>query len=195
MLYVSVAEVQAQLEDAPADPDLIEPYVVRASDIVRSALRAMLRDPSFEFVPNPVTTMRVVTGLPLPTLTLEAHVIGSISLIEQRLHGAWQPLAATAWLEDARGVLHAEAVWDGYWAISWTDHALYRITAIWGYGDVPPAVADVALQLTINLYRSRSTGGMIDSVGVQGQGMTRVVAGLTKQQLAILESVVAPWQA
>ena len=195
MLYVSVAEVQAQSEDLPADPALLEPYVLRASDIVRSALRALLHDPTFEFVPNPVATMRVVTGLPLPTLTLAAHVIGSISLIEYRQHGAWQPLAATAWLEDARGVLHADAVWDGYWAMSWTDHALYRITAIWGYGAVPPAVVDVALQLTINLYRSRSTGGMIDSVGVHGQGMTRVVAGLTKQQLAILESVVAPWRA
>jgi hypothetical protein len=64
----------------------------------------------------------------------------------------------------------------------------YRITAIWGYGTVPAAIEELAIEQAVNLWRARDKGGMVETVGATGGGAITVVSGLNAQQQAILQN-------
>ena len=75
---------------------------------------------------------------------------------------------------------------------AWT-HKRYRVTAKWGYGTPPAALVEVALQVAVNLWRSKDRGLYTDVIGVEaGPGGGTVVGyqgALTNQQKLVIAAI------
>lgn len=163
----------------PTTSGLLQSCLDRATETVRGQLRALLADPTFDWVAWPSATTKIVTGVLGEYLYLPPHQAGSVSLVEymSTTNPANYTAIADQWLEE-----------DGrLWrAAGWLPQR-YRVTAVWGYGPTVPAQAvEVVLELAVNIWRSRDKGGFTEMVGVEGGGAIRAVAGLTKQQQATL---------
>ncbi len=167
----------------PAD-ELLDLIGVRATDIVDTYL-------GFSF-DGYTTEGRVVFGIVgSPYLYLPAHAAGSVTGV---LLGTGTD-ALTDWSEQSDGSLLRTNI-SGIYGSSylagqpwgWGGYG-YTITADWGYGDPPEAVKEVALEIAINIYRSRDKGLYTDVIGVEGSGGIRYIGGLTKQQADILKRV------
>lgn len=109
------------------------------------------------------------------------HQIGSVSSVT--LNGS----NVDHWEETELGVLHRITESGG--VLKWTKER-YVVNAIWGNGPLPSVVKEVVLELSVNIWRSRSKGGFSELLGAQGQGVIRFTSLLTKQQEAILKAVV-----
>lgn len=188
-MYASVDQLRAYLSQTStnsANDALLEAVLTRATDMVRSAIRAAIPDPLFDYAAYGAASTRIVQGYPTTMLPLPAHQPGSVTLVEQETIASPPTYAAIAdtWIEtDSR--LYRAGVW-------W--FARYRVTAVWGYGPVPPAVEELTLELAVNLWRAKDKGGYSEIVGVEGSGGVRVVAGLNSQQRMIVDSVIAPYR-
>lgn len=174
----------------PASDTVLQQTLDRATDIVRSAMRSLLADPTFTYAPYGVASARIVRAFDGVALTLPAHQLGSVSLIERQsgsTPSTYTALTADQWEATSTGTLYRAGSWGG--GIG-GDYPRYRVTAIWGYGPTPPdAIAQLTLELAVNIWRSRDKGGFSESVGVEGAGAIRQVAGLNKQQQMTLENL------
>jgi hypothetical protein len=169
---------------APATDALLQNCLDRATDIVRNAMRALLGDPTFDYAAYGSPTTKIVQGYTGDYLSLPAHQAGSVTLVEYQ-SGA-NPVAYTTvpdqWLEEGGRLYRAYSWPQAYWQ-------RYRVTAVWGYGPVPDAIEELTIELAVNIWRSRDKGGFSESVGVDGSGSIRAIAGLNKQQVMILENI------
>jgi hypothetical protein len=62
----------------------------------------------------------------------------------------------------------------------------YYVTAKWGYGPAPDEVVQVALEVAINIYQTRESGGLREAASVEGGAVVQQVTGLSRRQLDIL---------
>lgn len=163
---------------------LLQGCLDRATATVRSALRSMLADPTFDWAAWASASTKIVRSYGGEYLRIPAHQAGSVTLIEEV--AATNPTSYTTvadeWLQEASGRI--------YRPNGWLVGQRYRVTAVWGYGPTAPdQVVEAVLELAVNIWRSRDKGGFTETVGVEGGGAVRAVAGLTKMQQAALENV------
>lgn len=185
--YVTHTDMRLYLDKIPAGAPtdtLLDTIGVRATDMVNTELQ-------FAFDGYTTATDRIVYGTGNPYLYLPYHRIGSVTAI------SWGPSGnLTDWVEQDDGRVFRTTV-DIYSynpfnspaqrnSYGWTSGA-YRVTADWGYGAVPDAVKEVALEVAVNIYRSRDKGLWTDVIGVEGSGGIRYIGGFTKQQAEILK--------
>jgi hypothetical protein len=74
---------------------------------------------------------------------------------------------------------------------AWTD-GRYRVTASWGYGDPPPALVEVTLEVAVNIWRSKDKGLFSDVIGVEtgpGGGAVGYQGALTNQQKMVIKGI------
>lgn len=175
---------------APASDTVLQQCLDRATDIVRSAMRSLLADPTFDYTAYVAASTKIVRAYDGHYLTLPAYQLGSITLVEYQsgsYPSTYTTLTADQWEAQADGRIYRASGWGGGF---WGDLPRYRITAIWGWGPTPPdAIVEVTLEAAVNIWRSRDKGGFIETAGADGAGALRVVTGLTKQQQLTLESL------
>lgn len=174
----------------PATDGILQDCLDRATDIVRSAMRSLLADPLFDYSAYGVASTKIVRGYDSYTLSLPAYQLASVTLIEYQSSSnpsAYTALEAAQWEAQSDGKLYRASGWGGGYG---GDLPRYRVTAVWGYGPTPPdAIAQLTLELAVNIWRSRDKGGFTEIVGVEGSGGIRQIAGLNKQQAMTLESL------
>lgn len=186
-MYATVDELRAylrQVGDSSADTTLLTDCLTRATGRVRERLRALLADPSFDYAEYAAAAPKVVQGYRTDYLALPAHQLGSVTAVEYQSGTSpltWAAIADT-WAQES-GRLYRPAGWGA---------ERYRITAVWGYGPtIPAAVEEVALEIAVNIWRSRDKGGFSETIGADGGGQQRTVAGLTRAQEQALADVAA----
>jgi hypothetical protein len=176
--------ISPSISIAPYYDSQLQRQLDRATDIVRNAIRYLIDDQSFDYTMWGIATTKNVYGIASEYLSLPPHLSGSITLVEyQSSVGVFYPV--TGWYES-----------DGRLFLNWNgQRILYRITAVWGYGPIiPAAIEEVVLEIAVNLWRSKDRGGFTEIIGVEGSGYLKSIAGLTKQQTAIIESIVSSYQ-
>jgi hypothetical protein len=170
---------------ASAADALLQDCLDRATSTIRNAMRSLLADPTFDYSAYGAASTKIVIGTANEYLTLPAYQLASATLVEYQSGSnpsSYTALAANQWEAGADGRL--------YRAGGWSNSARYRVTAVWGYGPTPPdAIEQLALELAVNVWRSRDKGGFTEMVGVDGSGAVRQVAGLNAQQRMILENM------
>jgi len=175
---------------APATDSTLQNALDRATDIVRSAMRSLLADPTFDYAAYSASLPNLVRGYDTHYLHLPPYQLGSVTLVEYQSGSnpsTYTTLTADQWEAQADGRLYRAAGWGGG---LYGDLPRYRITASWGYGPTPPdAVEQLTLELAVNIWRSRDKGGFTEIVGVEGSGSIRQIAGLNTQQQMILEDL------
>lgn len=175
---------------APATDTVLQQALDRATDIVRSAMRSLLADDTFDYVAYSAAATKIVRGYDTHCLSLPAYQLGSVTLVEYQSGSnpsSYAALTADVWEAQSDGRLYRASGWGG--GIG-GDYPRYRVTAVWGYGPTPPsAIVELTLELAVNIWRSRDKGGFTELVGVQGAGGIRQIAGLNKQQQMTLESL------
>lgn len=168
-----------------ATDDTLQLCLDNATDIVRKSMRALLADPSFDYAAYGAAATAIARGHGGQYLTIPAHQIGSVTIVAFESGSnpsAFTALSSDEWDEESDGRLYRAVGW-----ASTGSTPRYQITAIWGYGpDAPGALQQVVLELAVNIWRTRDRGGFTDTVGVNGQGATQHVAGLTNLQKQVL---------
>lgn len=191
MDYATAASLRAyldQVEDTTATDELLGDILTRASATVRTSLRSLLADPSFDFAADyAAATTKIITAYGGVVLLLPPHLAASVTEVEYVVTTnptTWAALT-DEWTEQEDGSLYRDYGWGyGYHP----GGVRYRVTARWGYGDVPSEIEQVTLELAVNMWRSKDKGGFTDVVGVEGAGGIRAVAHLTTGQRAVLEA-------
>lgn len=190
-MYASVAQLREYLPQAKTgqgNDDALTNVLTRATGVVRDALRALLDDPAFDYAAYGAAATTIVTAYPTLYLTLPPHQAGSVTLVESTSTSNPTTYAAITdeWIEEGSQL---------YRPAGWT-FGRVRVTAVWGYGEtVPAAVEEVTLELAVNIWRRRDSGGYTELPGVAGQGAVRAVAGLNTQQQQALANVAQQlWQ-
>lgn len=171
-----------QVTETTDNDILLDECLTNASGIVRDALRSLLADPTFDYAAYGAASTKIVRSYATHYLTIPAHQADTVTLVE--CQSGSSPTAystiADEYLAES-GQLYRSAGWGGA--------ARYRITAVWGYGPVPPAMEELVLELAVNIWRSKDKGGFTEIIGVEGGGGIRAIAGLNKQQYMMLENV------
>lgn len=170
---------------APATDALLQAELDRATGIVRSAIRAQLPDPAFDFAAYGAAATKIVIAPSGLYLRLPPYQAGSVTLVEYPTgyNPASYGTLPDQWIEE-----------DGrlFRAAGWVPGERYRVTAVWGYGaTVPDQIVELVLELAVNIWRSRDKGGFTEVVGAEGGGSVRMIAGLNKQQQLVLESLAS----
>lgn len=73
---------------------------------------------------------------------------------------------------------------DGYLILGsmWAGRQWYRITAVFGYGPAPAAAQQLALEVAVNIWRSKDRGLYSEIQGAEDGGSVRYIGGLTATQ-------------
>ncbi len=176
--YITAADIRAYLPQVKADNDpTLTAITIRATDRVNKAL-------GFVFDGYVVGT-RVVSAYGGKYLHLPPHQLGSVTAV---VWGTYT-VPSSYYSEQPDGALYYRPSW-GHptWGI-----ADYLVTAAYGYGQPPEAIQEVTLELAVNIWRSKDKGGFTEVLGAEGSGAVRVVAGLTRDQLATIDAVRASY--
>jgi hypothetical protein len=183
--YASVEHLQEyldQVSDTVANVQQFVRMLNRATSIVRGAMRRALADDTFDYAEWGVASTRLVRSYGGDYLALPPHQAGSVTLVERQT--TTSPIAYET-VVDTWAAEGSRLYRPSRWGID-----RYRVTAVWGYGpDVPAAIEEVTIEVAVNLWRGQDSGGYVTSVGVDGGGDTRVVAGLNKLQQQIIRDV------
>lgn len=175
---------------ASAADDTLQDCLDRATDIVRSAMRSLLADPTFDYTAFAAASTKIVRGYDTHYLHLPAYDLMSVTLVEYQSGSnpsVYTTLESTLYEAQSDGRLYRPSGWGGGYS---GDDPRYRITAIWGYGPTPPtAIVETTLEVAVNIYRSRDKGGWTDTIGADGAGATTQVSGLTSLQKQTLCSL------
>lgn len=175
----------------PSTDSLLGAVLDRATDTIRTALRALLADPTFDYAPWGAASTKIVIAPSSYELRLPAYQAGSVTLIENQtgsVPSTYTALDSNQWEEIEGGAVYRSSGWAGLYFSGAMPR--YRVTAIWGYGPTPPdSIVELCLEIAVNIWRSRDKGGFSEVVGVEGGGAIRQVAGLNKGQIAVLEAI------
>ena len=196
MLYATVASLRAYLDQVDvtaATDEVLAAILGRASATVRTTLRSLLADPTFDFADEyAAASTRIITAYGGHVLPIPPHLAGSVTEVEYE--AGTNPTTWTAiadeWYEQGDGSLYRPYGWGIPYRRPLAIR--YQVTARWGYGPVPDEIEQVTLELAVNMWRSKDKGGFTDVVGVEGRGSIRAVAHLTSGQKAVLEAWAAP---
>lgn len=169
---------------APATDDVLQDCLDRATDTVRSTMRSLLADPTFDYLAYAAAATKIVRGIDSRYLRPPVYQSGSVTIVAYQSGSnpsAYTALPAYEWEETGDGRLYRSSGW-------WTGvDTRYQVTAVWGYGPTPPpSIVEVTLELAVNIWRTRDRGGFVDTVGVDGSGATKHIAGLTNLQQQVL---------
>lgn len=170
-----------QVTPSGENDDLLDTIALRADSIIAEYL-------GYTWTAyDAAASTKVVTGTGSSWLYLPAHQFGTItSLVPE---GTTSEI--TGYTEEPDGHLYIGS--SGVWSWSdttngWPANRRYTVTAKWGYGAVPEALKEVAVELAVNLWREKDKGMFSDVIGVEAAGS--VVVGyqraFTNRQLAIL---------
>lgn len=115
-------------------------------------------------------------------LALPPHQPGSVSSV------TWgsATINPTSYAATPAGQLLALA---GAWGVG-----AYTVTAAWGYGDPPPVITQVCLELAVNLWRAKDTGSFQEVIGASDGAALRFVGGFTRQQQSLLAAVAQQYR-
>jgi hypothetical protein len=161
----------------PATDDLLEAVLERATDIVNEALGFAFEGYS--------SSEKVVFAERSKWLTLPPYEAGTITSLTDYD-------AATTYVEgtdydvddDNHRYLYRDDVWR---------HRRYRVTAAWGYGEPPPSIVEVTIEVAVNIWRAKDRALFTDVIGVEtGPGGGAVVGyqgAMTNQQRMIIAGV------
>lgn len=189
-MYSTVAllrEYLDQVEVTTATTTALTNILARASATVRSYLRALLAAPMFDFAVYGAASTKIVTAYGGNTLIIPAHQSASVTLVEYEATTnptTWSTIA-DEWYELDGGPLYRAYSWG--WNYS-PATMRYRVTAVWGYGDVPAEIEQITLELAVNIWRSKDKGGFTEVIGAEGGGAIRAISGLPKHQREALEA-------
>ena len=182
MAYATVEEAIAylskQLPNKPDNNELLTAILDRATSIVDECLEFGFAD--WGATPTVKALYPDGTGF----LSLPPHKAGSVSLIGIG-GGTVDPLQYTV-DDKERYVVGLGVCWP---------RGRVDVTAIWGYGPPPPAVVEVVLELSVNIWRQKDRGLFTDTIGVDSAGVGNsggvfgLVGTLTKIQRTIIEAV------
>jgi len=113
-------------------------------------------------------------------LWLPPHAPGSVSAV------AWSGAALTGW-----GASYPEAGWPvgTLGGLTWAAGSTYTVTARWGFGPPPAGIQQICLELAVNIWRSKTSGGFAEVQGADDGSYTRFVSGLTRAQQSVLRAV------
>lgn len=188
--WATVERIQDELEQVTptaANVRLLQKKLDRATGIVRDAMRALLADPSFDYVVWGVASTKIVRGHVGSYLTLPPHQSGSVTLVEYQsgANPAIYSTLADQWLLEG-DQLYRSGGWSSY------SPSRYRVTAVWGYGPtVPDSISQIVLELGVNFWRGKDKAMYTDTIGVDGQGSVKYIGGLTNLQRQVIENVCA----
>lgn len=188
MSYATVSAIQTylpQVEQSAANVRLLQSCLDRATSIVRDAMRAILADPSFDYAAYGAASTKIIRGHVGSYLTLPPHQNGTVTLVEYQsgTNPATYSTLADQYLAEGTQL---------YRSGGWSHFDRYRITAVWGYGPtVPDSVAQVVLELAVNMWRGKDKAMWTDTIGVDGQGSVKYTGGMTNLQTQVLENVCA----
>lgn len=168
-----------QVEEGNADDALIQDVLERATALVASELKLPFLDADADW---PAATAKTVFSEDSQWLKLPAYKQGSITSITQS--GASTALTSTSWEESwDNGIFYLwrESGWAGL---------RYTVTAVWGYGPVPPEIVEITLECAVNIWRMRDRG-MFQEIqpGPTSGGQLRFIGGLTSQQKSVITNV------
>lgn len=156
----------------------------------------------------PAAEARRVEGLGETTLYLPAHMDGSVTAV------SYGGQTITGYEVLPSGNLYRQAGWaltqpgrttDDVlagaplgWRPAQTDWAFvvegaghYLVTARWGYGPPPPAVAQLCLELAVGIWRLRERGMVTEAINAAGGGRSIYAGGINKTQAALLNAIRA----
>lgn len=194
MAYATVDQLRAYLDQIPSETDApntdedLAAVLDRATGIINAAIAAGLGLRSFAFgAYGDTPTTKLVTAWMGTYVTLPAHQVGSVTLIEYQNGGipiTYTTFDADYWAEEEDGRVYFPYVLNG-----WMAPTRLRVTAIWGYGPVPVEIEQIALELAVNIWRSRAKGSFAEFQGAEGGSYQRFVGGLTKMQAEVIANV------
>lgn len=168
----------------PNKDSLLQNCLDRATSDIREEMRSYLADSLFDFTAYGLPSTRIIDGYFGVYLTIPAHQIGSVTLVEQQITSipATYQAITDQWNENTiSGQLYRSAGWS---------REYYRITAVWGYGPaIPESIVELTLELAVNIWRSRDKGGFTDVIGIEGSGGIKPITSLNKSQQAKIENI------
>jgi hypothetical protein len=189
-MYATALQLRSYLSQVGStvvNDSLLTDCLTRASDLVRQAMRAELRDPDFDYTAYGAASTKIVRGVISQYLTIPIHQAASVTLVEEMTgtNPATYTAIADAWLEEGQRLYRA----GGWW------RSRYRMTAVWGYGaTIPASIEEITLELAVNIWRAKDSGGYSE-IGVEGSGALQVIAGLNKRQRdTICDVALTYWQ-
>ena len=174
-----VRQYLTQIKDASAELTALTAALPRAIDSVHKAIGQLLAVPDFAFTATPPADSikyfdQAYSYIYLPPLQ------GVITLVEyESSFNVWTVIDASTYvMRDGKLWFNADG----------NSYRYLRITAPWGYGDCPSSIAEVMIEVCVNIWRSKDTGGMVQQVGENSGGYLKTVASLTKQQYQVLQA-------
>lgn len=190
--YATLAQLREYLDQVrteivtPGTDAQLTSILARATGIINQVIAGGLGLATFAYAAYPAASTKIITAYGGAYLSIPALSADSVTLVEEETSFnpvAYTALSAGVWAAQADGRLYRPGMWGM--------DVRYRVTAVWGYGPVPDAIAEVCLELAVNIWRSRSKGGFTEIVGTEGGGAIRAVAGLTKEHQAILDAIMS----
>lgn len=183
MAYASVAQLRAYLKlptlagTPNATPQQVSDTDALLSDVLDRATDAIDQVLEFSFAAYPAASAKLIYSLPVQTLALPAHDPATTPAVT--LNG--YPITDfTHIVERRRGYL---------WREAWWPRAALLVTAKWGYGPAPKAIEEVALELAVNIWRSKDRGMFSDVIGVEGSGAVGYAGALTNHQKLVINAI------
>jgi hypothetical protein len=192
--YVTHTDIRLYLDKVASGAGvdtLLDTIGTRATAIVDRAL-------GFSFAAYPGSASdSIAFGGGTPILYLPPHQQGSVTTITPEGGTA---IDDTTWTEQADGSIYLDSAYAPWlqpyasmrYGPGWGFYR-YTVAAKWGYGPVPEDVKEVALEIAVNIWRSKDKGLWTDVIGVEGGGGIRFIGGLTNQQKAIIDAVRAQY--
>lgn len=178
MTYASVAELREYLKQVASES---EPVLLAVLERAHAIINDYL---GFEFQGYTLGAkdVRSTGGQYLLVPVYEAGSITEVALVTGRGTSAETVTPVTGWVEEEDGTLYLDYGWLDGW---------YRVTANFGYGDVPQSVVEVELEIAVNVWQSREAGSFAAVLGAEGQGTVSYSRALTWAQRSVLDAVRA----
>lgn len=173
-----VQQYLSQIQDASVEATTLEAILPRAIAIVLRAIGHELGIANFTFEASPAASPKRYTAHG-GFVRLNPY-LGAVTSVEYSTdETTWTALDPSSYeVQDSILILH----------FCYRAPLALRVTAPWGYGDCPDDIAEVILELTVNLWRAKETGGFITQVGENGSSYQKTVSGLTKLQLSMIQA-------
>jgi hypothetical protein len=187
-----------QLQVNATNDSLLDKCLARAKGLVNAYMRTRLKRAwTVGWADWAAASSKIVFAPGGDTLYLYPHQVGSVSLVQQSgitiVPQAYyeDPFSGDVYLIAQNPWFAADHRYPGY--ADW-GRGPYSVTAIWGYGPMPDEVAQVELELAVNIWRGRDRGMWTDMINGAGGQYIKYTGGLTKQQEMVLESIADLWK-
>lgn len=179
--YATVDQLRGyldQIEETANTTALLQDCLDRGRSLIDVALGWSYLDAGASW---PAASVKAVQAEDSQWLRLPPYREGSIALLTV----AGDSAAITDYTEDwdaGRGYLWRADGWAG---------RRYAVTAVYGAGPAPDAVAQLNLEVAVNLWRTRTKGAFAEVLGAEGGGRVtiRYVGGLTREQQQTLAAL------